>query len=393
MSGDDETNASAKAASDDIMRGKIVRIAQGIAGRMAKGNEADPAGAFAGALAREGYGPTAPDPFAERWQSIDLEWMAQRPPPRRWLLERDARSHPEDAPDIVGVLPLGKVGMLAAGGGVGKTMALVQLALAVATGRRWLDTFSTPNPGRVLLALAEEDAEEVQRRVYNAAGVMALTDAQRRMAVAHIVVLPLAGCSVALVAGEGGHVEETDTLRALRARLAKDVDGQPAEWRLIILDPLSRWAGADTEKDNAAATRFVEAVETLALQSPGNPTVLLAHHTAKATRGNEANDAGAARGASALTDGVRWVANLDNDGGDAAQLTIPTKSNYSRADGYRVALVRDRDHGGALRPMTPAERATRDAERAAGDEPPKASNGNGRSSKPSKASGTGWELP
>ena len=377
MSGDDETNESAKAARDDMMRGKIVRIAQGIAGRMAKGNEADPAGAFARDLAREGYGPTAPDPFAERWQSIDPTWMAQPPKPRRWLLERDGeKSHPRDVADSVGVLPLGKVGMLAAGGGVGKTMALVQLALAVATGRPWLDTFSTPNPGRVLLALAEEDAEEVQRRVYNAARVMRLTDEQRRDAVANIVVSPLAGCSVALVAGEGGHVEETDTLRALRARLAKD-----AEWRLIILDPLSRWAGADTEKDNAAATRFVEAVETLALQSPGNPTVLLAHHTAKATRGNEANDAGAARGASALTDGVRWVANLDNDGGDAARLTIPTKSNYSRADGYCVALLRDRDHGGALRPMTRKERDARDAERAAAAEespkPPKASNGKG----------------
>ena len=381
-----DENESTKAARADVRKAAFVGIAKRIAGR----DEADPAGAFARELAAAGYGSTAtaPDSFAERWLSIDPTWMAQRPEPRRWLLTREHRSHPQDAVDNVGVLPLGKVGMLAAGGGVGKTMALVQLALAVATGRSWLDTFRTPNPGRVLLALAEEDAEEVQRRVYNAACVMKLTAEQRSMAVANIVVLPLAGCSVALVAGEGGHVEETDTLRALRARLAKDVDGEPVEWRLIILDPLSRWAGADTEKDNAAATRFVEAIETLALQSSGNPTVLLAHHTAKATRGNEANDAGAARGASALTDGVRWVANLDNDGGDAALLTIPTKSNYSRADGFRVALVRDRDHGGALRPMTPDELAARDAARAAEDSP-RASNG--QSSKPSKASaGTEW---
>jgi len=315
-----------------------------------------------------------PDPFAASWKwlgELGADWLDTAPAPRRWLLERvetaaerGKRSDPHDVPDRVGVLPLGKVGMLAAAGGVGKTMALVQLALAVATGRRWLGTFATPNPGPVLLALAEEDEEEVRRRVWNAAAAMQLSDDEKRKALARIVALPLAGTPVALVSGEAGAIEETDALRALRARLeALDKDGKPkVEWRLVVLDPLSRWAGADTEKDNAAATRFVEAVETLALHAPGSPTVLLAHHTAKVTRGEgAANDATAARGATGLVDGVRWVANLDNASDGFAVLSIPTKSNYSRADGFRLDLARDREHGGALRPLTAAERAAREA--------------------------------
>jgi hypothetical protein len=88
-------------------------------------------------------------------------WATVAPPKREWLL-RDARSSLSN-----GVLPLGKVGLFISEGGLGKTMALVQCAIAVATGSTWLGSYST-KPGRVLLILGEEDAEEVRRRFYNA---------------------------------------------------------------------------------------------------------------------------------------------------------------------------------------------------------------------------------
>jgi hypothetical protein len=90
--------------------------------------------------------------------------------------------------------------------------------------------------------------------------------------------------------------------------------------------------------------------------------VLIAHHTAKPPRGDgrparaSANDA---RGASALKDGVRWVANLEAlDGGDA-RLSV-TKSNYGPA-GAPVHLTRDFDQGGYLRILTNEERRQREA--------------------------------
>ena len=294
------------------------------------------------------------DIFSDRWKTLqehaDLEWFTIAPPPRRWLLE-----HPSDKDTIPsraqGVMPLGKVGILSAPGGAGKTMALVQLALAVASGSEWLDTFRTPNPGNVLLALGEEDLDEVRRRIYDAGRLMCLTDEQRLLAARRIVVLPLAGARISLTDETGA---PTPTLEQLRARLSE------SEWRLIALDPLVRFAGPDAEIDNHAATMFIETLESLA-QAPGTPAVIVAHHTNKASRDAE-GDAGAAiaaRGASALTDGARWVANLEPDRKQPrrVKLTI-AKSNYSPMG---PALMLERAEGGALRAETKAEAAQREA--------------------------------
>ena len=53
-------------------------------------------------------------------------------------------------------------------------------------------------------------------------------------------------------------------------------------FRLVVVDPLSRFAGPDAEKDNAAATRFMQALESLAAP---DRAILNAHHTNKLSRG------------------------------------------------------------------------------------------------------------
>ena len=297
------------------------------------------------------------DPFDGRWKTLAEwgdDWLSVAPLRRRWLLERPSRDN--YARTNEGVLPLGKVGMIVAAGGAGKTMALVQLALSVATGRDWLDHFGTPNPGHVLLALGEEDEEEIRRRMYNAACAMRLTDEQKRMAAERIVALPLAGTPIALTESDGRNTTASPMLFTFQKRLNE----APYDWRLVIMDPLSRFAGCDTEKDNAAATRFIEAAESLT-KMRGNPSVLLAHHTNKLSRSADAEtNAANARGASGLIDGVRWVANLDPDGDNYARFAV-TKSNYALR-GPMLTLVRDSDYGGALRAERPEERAKREAE-------------------------------
>ena len=310
------------------------------------------------------------DPFADRATPALVEWFDKPPPTRQWLLTRDG--HGSDAGKKgVGFLPLGKVGMLAAAGGVGKTMALVQLALSVATGREWLGDFTVPEAsrGHVLLALGEEDAGEVHRRLYNAFRAMwpseegRHSDEQRRaMALAQerITVVPLSGvpCSLVTTNPTTRTTEESTALAGLRDLL----EHADHEWSLVVLDPLSRFAGVETETDNAAATRFVQAVETL-VTVPGNPTVLLAHHTTKGSRGEEgenASDTTDARGASAITDGVRWVARLspvkstENDPGPKRATLTLTKSNYGPLDKKRTVKRAD---GGALVPLEAADLA------------------------------------
>lgn len=302
------------------------------------------------------------------WLS-ELNWP-DNPPPRRWLLRRPADPQETSALEQ-GFLPLGKVGMLAAGGGAGKTMALAQLAVSVVTGHPWLGHYTVPTESRgsVLLALAEEDAAEVQRRLFEIRRGLGLSAEEWANATRKLLVLPLAGQPVQLIAAnEGGKPQVTPLFRELRQRLEE----AGVDWKLLVLDPLSRWGGPETETDNFAATQFIAAVESLT-QVRGTPTVLLAHHTTKAARlGASPNEATAARGASALTDGVRWVANLLKN--DASLALSLVKTNYT-APAADCPLKRE--EGGLFRALTHAEREA--AHRRAGEA---ASKKNGPRSKP-----------
>jgi hypothetical protein len=316
----------------------------------------------------------------------ERKWPEGKPPERRWLLKRPPTDEEEKANRFPrGFLPLGKVGMLAAAGGAGKTMALAQLATSVATGRPWLGHYTVPaeSRGPVLLALGEEDEEEVRRRLYDIREGLALTPEEWGALKQNLMILPLAGVPVQLVSAQdrNGKPEETPFFHELRRRIA----GAGVDWRLLVLDPLSRWAGPETETDNFAATRFVAAVESLS-QVPGNPTVLLAHHTTKAARrGLDAGEATAARGASALTDGVRWVANLLPEGPSRLALCL-TKYNYNPP---APDLHLKRGGGGVLRGLDRQEleeQLAADARNGkASKRPSKASEKNGKASKPEES--------
>lgn len=128
-------------------------------------------------------------------------------------------------------------------------------------------------------------------------------------------------------------------------------------FELVIVDPLSRFAGPDAEIDNASATRFIVGLESIA--SATGATVIVAHHVNKSARGAGATVSGAsARGSSAIYDGVRWAAALSAERvptddpdvstrlGELVTLSF-VKSNYS-PKGEPLLLRRDSTNGGAL---------------------------------------------
>lgn len=297
------------------------------------------------------------------WKRLgDLEGALDRePPPRPWLLTQRNGD---------GLVPLGKVGVFAAAGGVGKTMACLQLALAVATGRDWLGAFRVPpeGAGRVLLALGEEDEEEVTRRFFFCARAMKLTDEDKRLARERIVVLPLAGTHVSLTGALDDEKVETDASEALIGKLRAEAGEEG--WRLVVLDPLARFAGPDAEKDNSAATRFVETVERLC-SVPGRPTVLVVHHSAQHARGTDASQSDPnadaslhARGATGLTDGARFVMILQNERTtigeqqlDRLAILRAPKTNLSPPLDDEVMLRRDLANMGALIALDKADMA------------------------------------
>lgn len=308
------------------------------------------------------------------WQSIGDDWFTAKPPPRKYLLETKMErqrggitiSEPQ------GFMPLGRTAFLTGAGAVGKSWCFIQLALSVATGRPWLDTYNvTPEgQGKVLIALGEEEEGEIRRRIFNAANLLNLTEVERKLAMDNIIVAPLAGVPVALVYGidemralqRDGQLSKRDLANAetpFARRLRKRLEAPGAEWRLIVVDPISRFAGPDAETDNASATRFVQALERLT-HVPGTPTVLAAHHSNKAARESTDPSAGAtaARGSSALTDGARFCLYLVGKRrmpGCVSLATLRTEKNNYGPYADEILLARDEKHEGALRRATKGE--------------------------------------
>jgi RecA-family ATPase len=272
-------------------------------------------------------------------------FFTDKPPARDYLL-RDLRR------DGCGVLVAGKVGALVAEGGVGKTQSAFDLAVAVATGGAWLGSINASRTGKVLIVLGEEDKEEAQRRAFVA------SLGTRPPADGTITVLPLHGMACAMLEND----ERKNTIEAPFLRWLRDYLAKHGPFSLVILDPLTRFAGPEAEKDNAQGTRFVQAVESLVTPS-GGAAIIVAHHTNKMGRTGATVSTVASRGSSSLTDGFRWVATMASNDlvfddpilrdrlGEIVTVSF-TKSNYSRKGA--PILLRRGEHG-ALVPLDAAD--------------------------------------
>lgn len=234
----------------------------------------------------------------------DGDWVGrERWHGRDWLLERRMYQGGVEV-DRIGYLPAGIVSMVVSPGGTGKTAAMIQLAMAVATGRDWLG-HHVARPGKVLLALGEESADELARRMHAAGQALGLDAADRQAVYANMHVLTAYGVNAAFLSSiKGGDVGPSPGFLSLLERLEAD-----GPWSLIILDPLSMFSGLKDENDNAGMNKLVCQIRRLTLL-PGTPNVMLAHHTNKSAIFNEHNQA-SSRGASSLPDGVRWMASLE----------------------------------------------------------------------------------
>ena len=316
------------------------------------------------------FRPMTDKPWEPRVVPVPNEWWSMQPRARKWLL-RDGRTNSND-----GLLPLGKTAQMVAEGGAGKTMLLAQLSISIATGDPWLGAFhvglldepddagrQSARKGRTLLILGEEDAEEVHRRLYNARRAMRSPIPES----GRIVVLPLAGIpSPMLERGPNGKLVAGPFADWLIRWAEKN-----GPWDLIGIDPLSRFAGPDAEKDNAAATQFIQSLEAVA--SVTGATVMASHHTNKLARDGSGAilNAVAGRGSSALSDGARWQCALgverlpfketeEKERLGRLVCWSHTKTNYSlpAAD---LWLRSDRNNGGVLLPLDESDQAKVDA--------------------------------
>lgn len=268
------------------------------------------------------------------------DYLSTDPAPRRWLLK-----------DLV---VLGKAGAVVAPGGSSKSQWLLQLAVGVASGIPVADHWEVGETGSVLVFSAEDDHDEIHRRIKRVVTHLHLSGHQAQLVdlKKRLFIFPTIGHDTRLTksqpSGEVGPTAVVDRIKAMADGL-QDV-------KLIILDPASRFRGGE-ENSNEDATRFVEALETLAHAT--GATVLIAHHTNKVSYNPDGEPGqGASRGASALTDGLRWQMNLGrlserqlsgvgaskDDGGGYVAATV-TKTNYSA---FPLPVILQKLEGGYL---------------------------------------------
>ena len=269
-------------------------------------------------------------------------------------------------PTLDHVLPgllRGTVGMLAGPGGIGKTSLELQIAMGLATGTPVLGgLFETlgievsPQPARVVLVTPEEQAEVLAHKLHAVAKHLLRPVHDGGTGLSPTVFLERLATNLLLFAEND--VGSTMLLDA-RGRVSSSARGllrAARGARLVILDPLRQFHGGD-ENDSGAMNRAVRLLRQLAARS--GAAVLFAHHTSRAATQLGAGDtAGAARGSTALTDGVRWQLNLSQPTRDWAKmhgkdetfrrkhvlLDIP-KANYLVPPSTKVLL---RGPGGVL---------------------------------------------
>lgn len=279
----------------------------------------------------------APDPLlhesAPAIEPFDLstatvgDFLDNRPPPRVWVVDD--------------VLPLGCVALLAAAGGTGKSVAVMQLAVSVCTGLGWLG-MAIERTGSVLIVSAEDDRPEAHRRLHRIADhYKAMVESTRddwmvydELLKERLHFLDRVGKDNRLTAKVDRELIRTGFADRVIAT-AKELPGLV----LIVLDPLSRFDGGDGN-DNSDGTRLIECAEHI--RKATGATVMLPHHVSKAGLKDPQSGQEAVRGASGLVDGARWVGMLatlrkehaeeygiaPEDAGKFVQFTIP-KSNYA----------------------------------------------------------------
>lgn len=202
-------------------------------------------------------------------------------------------------------LPTETPGLLVGPGGTGKSRLLLTWAIGAALGQvwPWPEGSVTPRgPAKVLYVTGEDRVLDIQHRVWSASQYLRLDQATIQTLDDYLEIWVVRGL----------HLTEGLARGPLVQRVCA-----AGPRRLVALDPLARLTCYD-ENSTAEATTVIEALDTIAART--GAAVVAGHHVNKAAiRGGELAAAVAARGASGLTDGARWQAQLLPMGIDEAR--------------------------------------------------------------------------
>jgi RecA-family ATPase len=177
------------------------------------------------------------------------EWEGLPVPPREWI--------------VPGYIPHKTVTLLSGDGSVGKSLLALQLAAGRALAREWIGLM--PEPGRTLILSAEDDADEMHRRLEDIRKFYGA----RMTDLAGMQLVDLVGEDSILGALTRGQIEPTPMYHALDAYLA--------EWQpdLTILDVLADMFSGD-ENSRPQSRQFIGLLKRLG-RNHACAILLLAH--------------------------------------------------------------------------------------------------------------------
>jgi RecA-family ATPase len=200
--------------------------------------------------------PLAGDAGAPSEDVADLNWfsaadLAGKPVPARGWLVRD-------------MIPDRTVTLLGGDGGTGKSQIALQLSVATEIGAEWLGQL--PEQGSVVFASAEDDQDELHRRLSDIA-------ASHGVSLADLPGLHLASLAgrdaVMGVPDKAGVIRQTAVWRGLVAKV------EQVKPRLVVIDTLAD-IFAGNENARAEARQFIGQLRGLAIRH--NCAVLLLNH-------------------------------------------------------------------------------------------------------------------
>ncbi|MCJ2082768.1 AAA family ATPase [Methylobacterium sp. J-090] len=179
--------------------------------------------------------------------------------------ELHARPIPVREFHVPGLIPARTVTMIGGDGGVGKSLLAKQLACSTALGCEWIG--HQVEPGRALYLSAEDDLDEVHRRL---ADIVRGYGCELRD-LSDLRIAPLAGEDAVLAApaGRTNILTATPLWQALETMVA---DFRP---RLVVLDTLADLFGGQ-ENERIQARQFIGLLRGLAIKQD-TTIVLLAH--------------------------------------------------------------------------------------------------------------------
>lgn len=233
---------------------------------------------------------------------------------------------------VPGFLPAGTVTTLGGDGGTGKSLIALQLAVATALGKDWLG--QTIKPGLALFISAEDDRDEIHRRIADIVGA----EGVRLNSLKNLTLRSLAGKDALLAVPMPTQSElltETALFQTMEQWIATH---RPA---LVVLDTLADLFGGN-EINRSHARQFIGMLRGLALRN-GTTVLLLAHPSLTGIASGSGSS-----GSTAWNNSVRsrvYLRRLKSNGSietdpDARELEV-MKANYGKSG--KVLSLRWRD--------------------------------------------------